>query len=54
MININFGLWVYDNCPNRRVAHLMVHSKSHKIRKKNFHRAIKDIIKDHKKKRTLN
>lgn len=36
------GLWDYimDNCPNRKVIHLMRFSKSKRIRKKNFKRAL--------------
>lgn len=36
---------IIDCCPDRRVAHLAVHGKTARIRKKNFNRAIK-ILED--------
>lgn len=43
-----FGIysWVIDNCHNRRVVHLIKHGKNDKIRKKNFNRALKIIVKE--------
>ena len=38
--------WVIDNCSNRRVIHLIKYGKNIKIRKKNFNRAIRIIVKD--------
>ena len=32
---------VLDLCPNKKVAHLARHGRNKKIRKKNFHRAIR-------------
>ena len=32
---------VLDLCPNKKVVHLVRHGKKKKIRKKNFHRAIR-------------
>ena len=32
---------VLDRCPNKKVVHLARHGKNKKIRKKNFHRAIR-------------
>lgn len=49
------GLWlkllgVYDSvistCPNKKVVHLVLYGKNKKIRKKNFHRAIKILEKE--------
>lgn len=37
--------WVVNNCPNRRVAHLVKYGKNTRIKKKNFFRAIKEIFK---------
>lgn len=36
---------VIDCCPDRRVAHLAAHGKTARVRKKNFHRAIR-ILED--------
>lgn len=38
--------WVIDNCHNRRVVHLIKHCKNIKVRKKNFNRALKIIVKE--------
>lgn len=35
--------WVYDNCPNRRVRHLLMYGKTKRIRIKNFIRGVKII-----------
>lgn len=35
--------WIYDNCPNRRVRHLMKYGKTKRIRKKNFKRALRIV-----------
>lgn len=35
--------WVLENCPDRRVKHLMLHGKKERIRRKNFYRAIRLI-----------
>ena len=32
--------WIYQNCPNRRIAHLMKYGKTHRVRDKNFRRAL--------------
>lgn len=32
--------WVYLNCPNRRVRHLMKYGKTRRVQLKNFNRAI--------------
>lgn len=41
---------VYDaiiqTCPNKKVVHLVLYGKNKKIRKKNFHRAIKILEKE--------
>ena len=43
-------LGIYDAivnlCPNKRVAHLALNGRTHKIRKKNLHRAIKILEKE--------
>ena len=43
-------LGVYDSvistCPNKKVVHLVLYGKNKKIRKKNFHRAIKILEKE--------
>ena len=43
-------LGVYDSvistCPNKKVVHLALYGKNKKIRKKNFHRAIKILEKE--------
>ena len=43
-------LGIYDAivnlCPNKRVAHLALNGQTHKIRKKNLHRAIKILEKE--------
>lgn len=38
--------WVIDNCHNIRVVHLIKHGKNNKVRKKNFNRALKIIVKE--------
>lgn len=38
--------WALNNCPNKRVVHLMTHGKNHKVRYKNFLRAIRIIGKE--------
>lgn len=35
--------WVYENCPNRRVSHLMYYGKSNRVRWKNFYRGLRMI-----------
>lgn len=35
--------WAYENCPNRRVRHLMYHGKTARVRMKNFNRALNII-----------
>lgn len=35
--------WICDNCPNRKVVHLMRFSKSKRIREKNFKRALRIV-----------
>ena len=39
------GMWDYicDNCPNRKVVHLMEHAKKKRIRDKNFKRALRIV-----------
>lgn len=37
---------VTNCCPNRRVAHLISHGKNRRIRKKNWRRAVKLILKE--------
>ena len=32
--------WVADNCPNRRVAHLIEYGKTERVRNKNFKRGL--------------
>lgn len=32
--------WVADNCPNRRVAHLIKYGKTERVRNKNFKRGL--------------
>ena len=32
--------WVADNCPNRRVAHLIKYGKTERVRNKNFRRGL--------------
>lgn len=32
--------WAFKYCPNRRVAHLMKHGKTERVRRKNFNRAV--------------
>ena len=43
-------LGIYDAiinlCPNKRVVHLALNGRTHKIRKKNLHRAIKILEKE--------
>ena len=43
-------LGVYDTiinlCPNKKVVHLALNGRTHKIRKKNLHRAIKILEKE--------
>ena len=43
-------LGVYDAiiylCPNQKIVHLALNGRTHKIRKKNFHRAIKILEKE--------
>lgn len=36
--------WLIENCPNRRVVHLMRHSKDRRIVKKNYCRAQRIIV----------
>lgn len=38
--------WLIENCPNRRVVHLMRHSKDPRIVKKNYCRAQQIICKE--------
>lgn len=33
--------WVINNCPNRRVSHLIKHGKTRRVRNKNFKIALK-------------
>ncbi len=37
--------WVSENCPNKRVVHLMKYGKNERTRVKNFYHAYKDISK---------
>lgn len=37
--------WAYENCPNKRVRHLMQHGKNGRVQWKNFKRAIHEIAK---------
>jgi hypothetical protein len=36
--------WVCNNCPNRKVVHLIKYGKTGRIQKKNFKRAIRIIV----------
>lgn len=38
--------WVIYNCPNRKVVHLIKYSRSYKVRKKNFKRAVRILYKE--------
>lgn len=38
--------WVIKNCPNRRVAHLINHGKTSRVRWKNFLRGMRIIAKE--------
>ena len=38
--------WAYDNCPNKRVRHLIKNGKNERVRYKNYKRACKLIIKE--------
>ena len=40
---IGLWKWVADNCPNKRIVHLMNYGKSARIRMKNYNRAIQEI-----------
>lgn len=42
--------WVTENCPNPRVKHLIKHGKNHRVRYKNFKRAVRLIGKNVKEK----
>lgn len=35
--------WIIDNCPNRRVVHLMQFNKKKRVRDKNFKRALRIV-----------
>lgn len=35
--------WAYENCPNRRIKHLMKHGKNDRVKYKNFRRALREI-----------
>lgn len=37
--------WVIENCPNKRVVHLMKYGKNDKVKMKNFRRGIRIIEK---------
>lgn len=37
--------WAVENCPNKRVAHLMKHGKNNKVKMKNFRRSLRIIEK---------
>ena len=43
---LSFAKYIVLNCPNRKVAHLMIYGRTHRIRKKNFRRALKIIEKE--------
>lgn len=50
------GLWqfIHDNCPNKRVKHLMEHGKNNRIKLKNYYHACNDIARLMRKGHALN
>ena len=43
---------ILKNCPNKRVAHIALHAKKKRTRKKNIHRAVYILEKENKNGRT--